>query len=115
MSIREHLKTAIWGMAGGGIAAIAIGFTWGGWITAGTAGQMERASAEEAIVLAFTPLCVSKAEQQIDKLAALKDVNSWKQGDFVVESGWVDNVSDYYRDDVAKVCASTLIEGMNTG
>jgi dienelactone hydrolase len=89
-----------------------VGFSWGGWITTGAAGQMERASAKEAVVLAFTPLCVAQAEPQLDKLAELKELSSWKYNDFVAEAGWVDNVSEQYRDDVAGVCASTLLEGM---
>ena len=112
MKFPVYVKPAIWGMIGGGIAAMVIGFSWGGWVTKGTAGQMETASAKAAVILAFTPLCVAKAEPQMDKLAELKDLSRWKHDDFVVEAGWVDNVSEKYRDDVAGVCASTLIEGM---
>jgi len=115
MNTKESVKPAIWGMIGGGIATMVIGFSWGGWITQGTAGQMESASAEAAVVQAFTPLCVARAEPQLDKLAELKGLSSWKQSDFVTEAGWVDNVSDKYRDEVAGVCASTLIEGMKLG
>ena len=115
MKVLESVKPAIWGMVGGGIATMVIGFSWGGWITAGTAGQMENASAKAAIIQAFMPLCVAKAEPQLDKLAELKDLSSWKYSDFVAEAGWVDSVSDQYRDDVAGACASTLIEGMKLG
>ena len=113
MKIPESVKPAVWGMVGGGIATMIIGFSWGGWITAGAAGQMENASAKAAIVQAFTPLCVARAEPQLDKLAELKTLSRWKHNDFVAEAGWVDNVSQQYRDDVAAVCALTLIEGMN--
>jgi hypothetical protein len=76
---------------------------------------MENASATAAVVQAFTPLCVARAEPELDKLAALKELSSWKYNDFVTEAGWVDNVSEKYRDDVARLCASTLIEGMDLG
>jgi hypothetical protein len=102
-------------MVGGGIITMIIGFSMGGWITAGTAGQMERASAKAAVVDAFAPICVAVAEPQVDKLAELKELSSWKHKDFVAEAGWVDNVSEEYRSDVAGACASTLIEGMNLG
>lgn len=115
MKVPESVKPAIWGMIGGGIATMVIGFSWGGWITAGAAGQMEDASAKAAVIQAFTPLCVAKAEPQLDKLAELKELSSWKYSDFVADAGWVDNVSDQYRDDVAGVCASTLVEGMKVG
>jgi len=55
------------------------------------------------------------AEPQLDKLAELKELSSWKYNDFVSEAGWVDNVSAQYRSDVAGVCAATLIEGMKIG
>ena len=115
MKIPESVKPAIWGMVCGGIATVVIGFSWGGWITTGTAGQMEKASAKDAVILAFTPLCVAQAEPQVDKLAELKELSSWKHNDFIAEAGWVDNVSEQYRSDVAGVCASTLIEGMKVG
>jgi len=114
MYVPEWVKPAVWGVIGGAIAAMVIGFSWGGWVTGGTAGQMETASAKAAIIQAFVPLCVAKAEQQPEKLVALKEESRWKHDDFVVEAGWVDNVSEKYRVDVARSCAETLIEGMKT-
>jgi len=115
MKISESVKPAIWGMVCGGVATMVLGFSWGGWITTGTAGQMEKESAKSAVVLELAPLCVAIAEPQLEKLSELKELSSWKHNDFVAEAGWVDNVSEQYRDDVAGVCASTLIEGMKVG
>lgn len=114
MNLPEWVKPTIWGAIGGAITAMFIGFSWAGWITQGTAGKMETASAKAAVVQAFSPLCVAKAEQEMEKLVELKEVSRWKHDDFVIEAGWVDNVSDKYRTDVARVCASTLVEGMKT-
>ncbi len=112
MKAPEWVKPAAWGVIGGAIAAIIIGFAWGGWVTGGTAGLMEEASAEAAVVQAFTPLCVAKAEQQPEQLAPLKETSNYQRDDFVIEAGWVDNVSENYRAEVAEACASTLVEGM---
>ncbi len=114
VNVSEWLKPAAWGAVGGAIAAIVIGFAWGGWVTAGTAGKMETASAEAAVVQAFTPLCVAKAEKQPEKLVPLKEESSYRRDDFVIAAGWVDNVSEKYRTEVARACASTLVEGMKT-
>lgn len=114
MYVSEWIKPAAWGAIGGAIAAMVIGFSWGGWVTGGTAGRMETASAEAAVIQAFVPLCVAKAEQQPEKLVALKEQSTWKHDDFIVETGWVDNVSEKYRADVARNCAVTLIEGMKS-
>jgi hypothetical protein len=35
MNVPEWIKPAIWGGVGGAIAAIVIGFSWGGWVTGG--------------------------------------------------------------------------------
>jgi hypothetical protein len=114
MNVPAFIKPAVWGVIGGAIAAIVVGFVWGGWVTGGTAGKMEAASAEAAVVQAFTPLCVAKAEQQPEKFASLKEKSSWgsPRGDFVIEAGWVDNVEEKYRSAVAKACAQTVVEGM---
>ena len=115
MKVPESVKPAIWGMVCGGVATMVIGFSWGGWITTGTAGQMEKASAKAAVIQEFMPLCVAQAEPQLDKLAELKELSRWKRDDYVAEAGWVDDVSEKYRADVAGVCAITLIEGMKIG
>jgi phage replication-related protein YjqB (UPF0714/DUF867 family) len=108
----EWVKPAVWGAIGGAIAAIVVGFAWGGWVTGGTAGLMETASAEAAVVQVLTPLCVAKAEQQAEKLVPLKEASSYQRDDFVIEAGWVDNVSEEYRTEVADSCASALVEGL---
>ncbi len=112
MTVPEWVKPAVWGAIGGAIAAMIIGFAWGGWVTGGTAGKMEAASAQSAVVLAFTPLCVAKAQQQPDQLVLLKAESSYRRGDFVVKAGWVDDVSEKYRSQVATACASAAVEGM---
>jgi hypothetical protein len=112
VNVPASVKPAVWGAIGGAIAAIVIGFAWGGWVTGGTAGKMETASAEAAVVQAFTPLCVAKAEQQPEKILLLKEASSYQRDDFVLEAGWVDNVSEKYRTEVATACASTLVEAV---
>ena len=114
MNVPASVKPAVWGAIGGAIAAIVIGFAWGGWVTGGTAGKMETASAEAAVIQAFAPLCVAKAEQQPEKLVALKEESSYQRDEFVIEAGWVDSVSEKYRTEVATFCASTLVEAMET-
>lgn len=114
MNVPDWVKPAAWGIVGGAIAAIVVGFFWGGWVTGGTAVKMEAASAEAAIVQAFTPLCVAKAGEQPEQLVLLKEERSWKRDDFVVEAGWVANVNEKYRAEVARVCASAVLEAMET-
>ena len=113
MQVPAAVKPAIWGAIGGAIVAMIIGFSWGGWVTGGTAGRMSTTSAKDATVLALTPICVVKAEQQPEQLALLKKESSWNRGNFVTKAGWVANVNEKYRSEVASACASALVEAMD--
>ncbi|SLN32175.1 hypothetical protein [Oceanibacterium hippocampi] len=114
MNIKESIKPLAWGAAGGAVAAIAIGFAWGGWVTGATAGKMQEASAASAVVAAFMPLCVASAEQQPDQLVLLKAESTWSRDDFVVKAGWVNNVTEQYRQEVADACATAAVNGMKS-
>jgi hypothetical protein len=72
-----------------------IGFVWGGWVTGGTSEKNAGAAAQTAVVQAFVPLCVAKAEQQPEQLPLLKKESSYSRYDFVVKAGWVSNVELY--------------------
>src|SRR5215218_8709587 len=114
MAIPAQVKPAVWGAIAGAIAAMIIGFVWGGWVTGGTSATNAQATAQTAVVQAFVPLCVAKAEQQPDQLPLLKKESAYSRYDFVVKAGWVSNVAEKYRRDVATACASTLVEAMDT-
>ena len=112
MNMPASVAPALWGAVGGAVAAIVVGFAWGGWVTGGTAGKMVATSAETAMIQAFTPLCVAKAEKQADQIVLLKAEPYWKRRDFVITAGWVANVGEKYRSEVASACAATIIEAM---
>ncbi len=113
MQVPASVKPAIWGVIGGAIAAMIIGFVWGGWVTGGTAGKMASASAQDATILALAPLCVAKGEQQPEQVVLLKKESSWNRGDFVTKAGWVANVNEKYRSAVASACATALAEAVD--
>jgi hypothetical protein len=84
-------KPFLWGAAAGAISLAIVGFNWGGWVTGGTSEQRAGARADAAIVAALTPICVAQFQRSADvpaRLAALKEVKSWEQGDYVGKSGW---------------------------
>jgi dienelactone hydrolase len=111
MNIPKSTKPAIWGAVGGAVAAMVIGFSWGGWITHGAATNMQVAVAQTAVVQVFSPLCVVKAEQQPGQIALLKEESRYRRDDFVIEAGWIDNVSEQYRSAVADACADSIVAG----
>lgn len=114
MKTPTWIKPAAWGAVGGAVAAMVIGFSWGGWVTGGTAEEMAATRAETAIVQAFTPICVLNAQNQPEQLALLKAESSWSRDRFIVKAGWANGAGEEYRDEVAEACAKKAVEAMET-
>jgi hypothetical protein len=112
MQVPPELKPACWGAAGGAIVLAIVGFTWGGWVTGGTAELKATQRAEQAVVTALAPICVDKFRQQADataSLAELKKINSWQQGSFIEKGGWATMPGSSAPDSaVARACADML-------
>jgi predicted outer membrane lipoprotein len=113
MANTEWVKPAVWGAIGGAIAAMIVGFVWGGWVTGGTANEMVSTGAEDAIVQAFTPLCVARAQEEPEQLALLMEASAYQHDDFVIEAGWVSNVNEDFQTGVARACALAIVEAMD--
>jgi hypothetical protein len=103
------------GIATGAIASMVIGFSWGGWMTGGTASKLAAERADTAVVAALTPICVEKFLQNSDakaNLAILQKISSnWEQGQYLEKGGWVTQPgatsSDYH---LARACAEKLVQ-----
>lgn len=114
MKIPVETKPAIWGVVGGAIAATIVGFSWGGWVTGGTAEAQATQQANAAVVMALAPVCVERFQRGPDapgNLVALKKADSWSQGDFVEKGGWATTPGAKAEGQVsaiAKACASLL-------
>ena len=73
-------------------ATLIAGFTWGGWVTGGTARTMADKAAIGARAELAAAICVSQFEKAPDataKLAPLKASDSWKRSDVIESGGWV--------------------------
>lgn len=114
MKIPVETKPALWGMAGGAIAAMIVGFSWGGWVTGGSAEAAAAQRANAAVVVALAPVCVERFQRASDvpaNLDALKKVDTWSQGDFIEKGGWATAPGSKPSDQVsavAKACALLL-------
>ena len=109
---RTHL---LQGIASGAVASMVIGFSWGGWMTGGTAHRLAAERADIAVVAALTPICVEKFLQNSDakaNLAALQKISTnWEQGQYLENGGWATRPgatsSDYH---LARACAEKLVQ-----
>ena len=113
MQVPAQVKPAVWGAVGGAVATIIIGFAWGGWVTGGTSATNAGAAAQSAVVQAFVPLYVARADQQPDQLAPLKAASAYSRYELVIKAGWVANVAEKYRRSVAESCATVIVEAMD--
>jgi hypothetical protein len=92
-----------------------IGFSWGGWMTGGSAIKLADGRANTAVVAALTPICVEKFLQNSDakvNLAVLQKMStSMGRGDYLEKGGWATPpgaTSPDYK--LARACAERLVQ-----
>jgi hypothetical protein len=88
---RDSLPRLLQGAAAGVVATLAIGSTWGGWVTGGTAKEMVQKGVNTALVSALSPICIDKFQQSADaasNLIEFNKVSSWQQSSFIEKGGW---------------------------
>ena len=115
MKIPASTETFLWGAAAGAVLLAIVGFSLGGWVTAGTAQDRMRASAQQAVVASLTPICVAQFRSDPKakaSLAALKETDSWKQAGYVSEAGWAKMPGSKEAADsgVAQACADVILK-----
>jgi alpha/beta superfamily hydrolase len=111
----EWLTRLLQGMAIGAVTSMVIGFTWGGWVTGGTAVKLADERANIAVVAALTPICVEKFLQSSDakaNLAVLQKISTnWEQGDYLEKGGWATPPGATSLDyQLARACAEKLAQ-----
>ena len=81
-----------WACAGSMAATLVVGFTWGGWVTGGTAQDMAGDAGDEARGQLASVVCAESFMASPDaavQLAALKELSgSYQQRQFVEKGGW---------------------------
>ena len=96
----------------GAIALAIIGFSWGGWVTGGTAAKDSVAASHTAVVAALAPICVERFRAQPDavvKTDALLKTGTWERSSLIEKSGFATMPGSKMADsDVARACAEIL-------
>jgi hypothetical protein len=111
----ESRTRLLQGIAIGAIASMVIGFSWGGWMTGGTAIKLADERANTAVVAALAPICVEKFLQNSDAKANLavlqKIATSLGRGDYLEKGGWATRPGATFSDyQLARACAEKLIQ-----
>ncbi|MEQ6250357.1 hypothetical protein ABMC89_15790 [Sulfitobacter sp. HNIBRBA3233] len=91
MTFPEWTKPFLFGAAVGAIAISIVGFSWGGWITSGTAQTRAADMATEEVTLAMVPVCVDASAtdpRRMGKLAVLQDLSGYERRNAMMDTGW---------------------------
>jgi len=111
---RATKKVVFWAILGAIVLTMIIGFSWGGWVTGGTAQDRGETMAEDAVVMRLAPICVFQFNQDPDKaqkLMEFNEVSNYQRDDYVKEQGWATMPGEDEPDrTVAEACASLLEE-----
>ena len=98
----------IWSMVAAVILTMIVGFTWGGWMTGGTAQE----TAEEAVVERLALICVDQFKQDPEtaqKFIEFIETRSYQQDNYVTDQGWATMFGDEKPDrNVAVACARLI-------
>ncbi len=84
---RPTKTLTFWSCGAAAVATMIVGFTWGGWVTAGTANTM----AEALVSTRLAPICVAQFQQDPAKdmkLKGFKETSSWGRSEYVGKQGW---------------------------
>ncbi|WP_159586385.1 hypothetical protein [Chelativorans xinjiangense] len=91
MNIPEWTKPALYGAVVGAVALAVVGFTWGGWVTGGTAREMASEASITAVASTLTPYCVNRSQndpQATAVLAELEKASSYSRRSIIEKAGW---------------------------
>lgn len=101
-----------WSCIGAAVLTMVVGFSWGGWVTGGTATKQAQAAGEQAAAQLAANICVHRflaAPDASAQLAELKKEDTWKRDSFVEKGGWVTFAKMKEPvDGAAKLCAQQL-------
>ena len=91
MNTLEWLKPGIYGAVIGAAVVGIGGFTWGGWLTGGTAQDRATAMSRDNVIAAMVPVCLDMAQTDPDraaKLAVIGDTQTYQRQNALMEAGW---------------------------
>lgn len=112
MKLPTWLKPGLTGAAVGAIVLAIVGFSWGGWVTGGSAKDMVSKASNAAVAAALTPYCVEMAGSgDVAALATIKAASTYSRKGLVEKAGWATPLgADKPNSDLAQACQLKLAE-----
>lgn len=112
MTTPEWMKPGIYGVLIGAALVGTVGFSWGGWMTGGSANEMASKMAQNEVIAALVPLCVDMSRTDIErtaKLSTIRDARSFDRRDAVMATGWATMPG---ADAPSRALAQACLEGL---
>jgi hypothetical protein len=115
MQLPTWLKPALLGAGVGAIALAIVGFSWGGWVTGGSAKDMATKQSNTAVAAALTPYCVERAggmdAATATTMTELKGASTYSRKAIVEKAGWATPMgAEKPNTDLAQACQLKLAE-----
>ena len=85
-------KPALVGAGAGAVAAMIVGFSWGGWVTGGTASEMAAKASRDAGEQLVASICVNAFVADANaagNLVSLKEAKVYERDNFIEDGGWI--------------------------
>ena len=81
----------IWGVAGGALLTLIVGFYFGGWQTTSAANRMANELSDKKVIAALAPFCVDRFRTSADATQSaelLKFTSDYERGSFLEKAGY---------------------------
>ena len=110
---RPTKAVLFWSVVAAVILTMTVGFSWGGWMTGGTAQRMAEVAARKAVIERLSLICVDQFSQDPDKaqkLIEFIDTKAYQRDEYVTDQGWATMFGDEKPDrNVADACAKLIV------
>ena len=114
MHMPDWTKPALVGAAAGAVVLAILGFTWGGWVTGGTAQDMADKQIQSAVASALTPYCVLKSQTDPNRVAVqgeLDAASNYQHQTIIEKAGWATPLGeDAPSHQLARSCLTALAD-----
>ncbi|RFP88501.1 hypothetical protein DZK27_08435 [Rhodobacteraceae bacterium 63075] len=108
----EWLKPGLYGALMGAAFVGIAGFTWGGWVTGGTANDRAMAMSHDDMVVSMVPVCLDMARSdpaRADKMEKIRAASTYQKRDALMDVGWATMPGTEAPDrDIAQACLKEL-------
>lgn len=112
MNLPAWLKPGLYGALIGAVVVGVVGFTWGGWVTGGTANERAEAMSRDEVIASMVPVCLDMAQSdpsRADKLATIQSAATYQRREAVMNAGWATIPgTDSPNRDIAQACLAAL-------